>query len=112
MAKVLWSPNENMQSADYHMVGVLGRLSQPIRVGGIGEGEFRGKLRAFGAVADDAGVGAGAGEPEQGVDQQRFAGAGFTGNHRESGVEAELGGTDDGEILEGEMTEHDGREFA
>ena len=26
MAKVLWSPNENMQSADYHMVGVLGRL--------------------------------------------------------------------------------------
>ena len=31
MAKVLWSPNENMQSADYHMVGVLGRLSQPIR---------------------------------------------------------------------------------
>lgn len=37
MAKVLWSPNENMQSVDYHMVGVLGRLSQPIREGGIGE---------------------------------------------------------------------------
>jgi hypothetical protein len=37
MAKVLWSPNENMQSADYHMAGVLGRLSQPIREGGIGE---------------------------------------------------------------------------
>jgi hypothetical protein len=38
MAKVLWSPNENMQSADYHMTGVLGRLSQPIRAGdGIGE---------------------------------------------------------------------------
>ena len=37
MAKVLWSPNENMQSADYYMVGVLGRLSQPIREGGIGE---------------------------------------------------------------------------
>ena len=37
MAKVLWSPKENMQSADYHMVGVLGRLSQPIREGGIGE---------------------------------------------------------------------------
>ena len=37
MAKVLWSPNENMQSADYRMVGVLGRLSQPIRAGGIGE---------------------------------------------------------------------------
>ena len=37
MARVLWSPFENMQSADYHMVGVLGRLSQPIREGGIGE---------------------------------------------------------------------------
>jgi membrane protein implicated in regulation of membrane protease activity len=38
MAKVLWSPNENMQSGDYHMVGVLGRLSHPIRKGGgIGE---------------------------------------------------------------------------
>jgi membrane protein implicated in regulation of membrane protease activity len=37
MARVLWSPNENMQSADYHMVGVLGRVNQPIRPGGIGE---------------------------------------------------------------------------
>jgi membrane protein implicated in regulation of membrane protease activity len=37
MAKVLWSPKENMQSADYHMVGVLGRLGQPIREGGVGE---------------------------------------------------------------------------
>ena len=37
MAHVLWSPRENMQSADYQMTGVLGRLSQPIRAGGIGE---------------------------------------------------------------------------
>jgi membrane protein implicated in regulation of membrane protease activity len=37
MAKVLWSPHENLQLADYHMVGVLGRLTQPIRTGGIGE---------------------------------------------------------------------------
>jgi membrane protein implicated in regulation of membrane protease activity len=38
MARVLWSPNENMQRADYRMVGVLGRLTQPIRAeGGIGE---------------------------------------------------------------------------
>jgi hypothetical protein len=26
-----------MRSADYHMVGVLGRLTQPIRQGGVGE---------------------------------------------------------------------------
>src|SRR6516225_8646372 len=31
MAHVLWSPDENMQSADYHMVGVLGTVTQPIR---------------------------------------------------------------------------------
>jgi membrane protein implicated in regulation of membrane protease activity len=37
MAHVLWSPDENMQTADYHMVGVLGRVTQPIRQGGIGE---------------------------------------------------------------------------
>jgi membrane protein implicated in regulation of membrane protease activity len=37
MAHVLWSPDENMQSADYQMVGVLGRITQPIREGGIGE---------------------------------------------------------------------------
>lgn len=37
MAHVLWSPRENMRRADYHMIGVLGRLSQAIRPGGIGE---------------------------------------------------------------------------
>lgn len=37
MAHVLWSPHENMQTIDYDMVGVLGRLSQPIRAGGLGE---------------------------------------------------------------------------
>ncbi len=37
MAHVLWSPDENMQSADYEMVGVLGRITQPIRGGGVGE---------------------------------------------------------------------------
>ena len=37
MARVLWSPHENMQSADYRMVGVLGRLSLAIRDGGTGE---------------------------------------------------------------------------
>jgi membrane protein implicated in regulation of membrane protease activity len=37
MARVLWSPEENMQGADYQMVGVLGRLSNPIREAGTGE---------------------------------------------------------------------------
>jgi hypothetical protein len=56
MAKVLWSPNENMQSADYHMVGVLGRLSQPIRPGGIGELIYShgGARKSCGARTDDS----------------------------------------------------------
>jgi hypothetical protein len=37
MAHVLWSRNENMQSADYRMVGVLGRIGHSIREGGTGE---------------------------------------------------------------------------
>jgi hypothetical protein len=55
MARVLWSPDENMQSADYHMVGVLGRLSQPIRAGGIGEIIYShgGARKSCGARTDD-----------------------------------------------------------
>jgi len=58
MAKVLWSPNENMQSADYHMVGVLGRLSQPIRTGGIGELIYShgGARKSCGARSADGGA--------------------------------------------------------
>jgi membrane protein implicated in regulation of membrane protease activity len=37
MTRVLWSPEENLHSADFDMVGVLGRLTQPIREGGVGE---------------------------------------------------------------------------
>jgi membrane protein implicated in regulation of membrane protease activity len=37
MSKVLISKEENMDPADYDMVGVLGRISSPIREGGTGE---------------------------------------------------------------------------
>jgi membrane protein implicated in regulation of membrane protease activity len=37
MSRVLWSPRENMQSADFQMVGMLGRVSQSVREGGMGE---------------------------------------------------------------------------
>jgi len=55
MAKVLWSPHENMQLADYHMVGVLGRLTQPIRAGGIGELVYTqgGTRKSCGATSTD-----------------------------------------------------------
>lgn len=58
LARVLWSPHENMQSADYHMVGVLGRLSQPIRQGGIGEVIYsrKGARQSCGARSADGGA--------------------------------------------------------
>ena len=37
LGKVLTSPNEDMDQADYDMVGVLGHTSLPIREGGTGE---------------------------------------------------------------------------
>jgi membrane protein implicated in regulation of membrane protease activity len=58
MAHVLWSPDENMQSADYHMVGLLGRLTQPIREGGVGELVYaQGRTRkSCGARSADGGA--------------------------------------------------------
>ena len=37
LSRVLMSPDENMDAADYEMVGVLGRTSLPIRESGTGE---------------------------------------------------------------------------
>jgi membrane protein implicated in regulation of membrane protease activity len=37
ISKVLTSKEENMDPADYDMVGVLGRITSPVRVGGTGE---------------------------------------------------------------------------
>jgi membrane protein implicated in regulation of membrane protease activity len=37
LSKVLISEDENMDAADYEMVGVLGRISSPIRADGTGE---------------------------------------------------------------------------
>jgi membrane protein implicated in regulation of membrane protease activity len=37
LTRVLISQEENMDPADYEMVGVLGRISMPIRAGGTGE---------------------------------------------------------------------------
>jgi len=37
LTRVLISREEDMDSADYEMVGVLGRISMPVRAGGTGE---------------------------------------------------------------------------
>jgi membrane protein implicated in regulation of membrane protease activity len=55
LTKVLISPEENMDAADYEMVGVLGRTSLPIREGGTGEIIYSqaGTRRTCGARSED-----------------------------------------------------------
>jgi hypothetical protein len=55
LSKVLMSDEENMDSADYEMVGVLGKISSSIRAGGTGEMVYTqmGTRRVCGARSDD-----------------------------------------------------------
>jgi membrane protein implicated in regulation of membrane protease activity len=58
MSRVLIHPEENMDAADYEMVGVLGRTSLPIRAGGTGEIIYSqaGTRRTCGARCEDGGA--------------------------------------------------------
>ena len=55
MAKVLWSPHENLDPADYDIVGALGVVSSPIREQGTGEilYSLAGSRHVSGARSDD-----------------------------------------------------------
>jgi membrane protein implicated in regulation of membrane protease activity len=55
MTKVLMSPNETLDPADFRMEGVLGYLSNPIRTGGTGELIYSqaGTRRTCGARSED-----------------------------------------------------------
>jgi hypothetical protein len=55
LSRVLMSDEENMDPADYEMVGVLGRLCVPIREGGTGEIMYSqvGTRRVCGARSED-----------------------------------------------------------
>ena len=69
-------------------------------------GKLGRQFRALGTMADHAAVGAQARQETQGIDEQRLAGAGFTRDDRHALAELQFGGTDDGEVLDGEMSEH------
>ncbi len=58
LSRVLISEDENMNLADYEMVGVLGKLSVPIRAGGTGELVYSqmGTRRVCGARSEDGGA--------------------------------------------------------
>jgi hypothetical protein len=55
LSRVLISGEENMDPADYEMVGVLGRISSPVRAGGTGEIIYTqmGTRRVCGVRSDD-----------------------------------------------------------
>jgi hypothetical protein len=56
LTRVLMSEDENLDPADFEMVGVLGRISMPIRAGGTGEIIYSqaGTRRTCGARAEQA----------------------------------------------------------
>jgi hypothetical protein len=58
LSRVLISKDENMCAADYEMVGVLGKLSVPIREGGTGELLYSqmGTRRVCGACSENGGA--------------------------------------------------------
>ncbi len=58
LSRVLMSDEEDMDPADYEMVGVLGKLSFPIRAGGTGELLYSqmGTRRVCGARSEDGGA--------------------------------------------------------
>jgi hypothetical protein len=54
MARVVWSPDENLDPDDFDLVGLLGTVSSPIRAGGTGEILFQlaGARRVAGARSE------------------------------------------------------------
>jgi membrane protein implicated in regulation of membrane protease activity len=58
VAKVLWSPHENLDPDDYDLVGQVGVVCSPIRDGGTGEILFSlaGARRVAGARSEDGGA--------------------------------------------------------
>ncbi len=55
MARVVWSPDENLDPDDFDLVGLLGTVSSPIRAGGTGEILFQqaGARRVAGARSEN-----------------------------------------------------------
>ena len=104
-ARGAFAADHPAQLAGVAVVEFLG--SQPrTRRGRIRERKTGDQFRALAAVPHHAGIGAIAGEQQQGIDQQRLARASFAGDDGESGTERDFGCADDGEILDEKCFEH------
>ncbi len=98
-------------AADQAVAGVVGieqiLLAQPGGGGGrVGERKFGTDLGLVLPGAHQRAVGAGADDQAECVDQDRFAGAGFAGQHREAGAEVQRQLVDDREVADVELFKH------
>ena len=73
-------------------------VEQRLQPGGVVK--FGAHLGAGRPLADGAGVSPRAGDELQGINQNGFAGAGFTGQHREAGLQLQLQRADDHEVFQ------------
>ncbi len=73
----------------------------------LGDVEDGGHLTLFGALAHQRGIAAGAERQGKGIEQDRFAGAGLAGQHRETGPEIDVQPIDQNDIADGKADEHE-----
>jgi len=82
-------------------------FTQPCRRSrGVGQIECGTEFRTRAAESHHAGVGTGAGQAQQGIDNQGFTGTGFTGNYGKSGFQSHGIGGNHGEIFQVQLGEH------
>ena len=98
---------------DARAVVVQVALAQPLA--GFGDGgqvEAGENVGLVGAGAHHAAVGTIAQGQAEGIEHDRFAGAGFAGYHRHAGVQLEVEVFDDGVVVNRKMYQHGGRSQA
>ena len=99
-------------AADVDLSGVIGVVEgifcQGLTDGGAEVGKGGADGCAFCTVADVADVGALAEDEAEGVNEDAFARAGFAGEDVVAGAEADVAVGDDGDLVDGELFEHEG----
>ena len=75
----------------------------------LGKLEGRGHLALLGALAHQRRLAARAEREREGIEQDRFAGAGLAGQHRKAGAEIDVEPIDQDDVADGKPGEHGAR---